>query len=423
MFTMKQEHERTGPLLGALGAGLLWVGAASCTGQASPGLDASAECPAGDCADETGSRGETDDRERPAMPEPIEPNELGSNATLAFSACNPMSEWQNGERTSVARVESHHRTQAGEQVVIIGPEPSDPNAARVFVGRDGRLKEVTNAVTTSSSAVGKWSFAANGATGPLGSFEIHGVYPEQNERASSNSSSVFVDGVESALEQLPRTRLALAGLEFECARPDALGWRLSNDPERHEPPSACVSPPLPEFHCFQFPAGSVSDFDPAAGVQSAQFRAEVLALGTGRPPGDVCSSEVENRLVYDPNTRLVWARIARAGAEGWLVLRSPGVALPFAAGSSVDISYIRQAATLGATLDVRSTSGKLLLWMGQALELESVVTPAELSVATGPEQCATLPSGCYLSSQYAIDFDMGGQTERLTYGASVTRGG
>ena len=71
----------------------------------------------------------------------------------------------------------------------------------------------------------------------------------------------------------------------------------------------------------------------------------------------------------------------------------------------------------------RDTAGALLLWHGADLRLETLRTPPELFLSTGTEQCATIPSGCYQASQYAIDFYIGDDREQLTYGQHVARGG
>jgi hypothetical protein len=88
-----------------------------------------------------------------------------------------------------------------------------------------------------------------------------------------------------------------------------------------------------------------------------------------------------------------------------------------------DIHHELDAGWNVETLDVRDTSGRPLLWMGKGPWVERVVTPPELSLAVGPEQCASIPSGCTLASQYAIDFTRGGLTERLAYGTHQERDG
>jgi hypothetical protein len=267
----------------------------------------------------------------------------------------------------------------------------------------------------------RWTFSVQ-AGDRLANYTVSGPLAEEREYQGNAFGDVVVDGVETRLEQLPRTRLALAGLEFECARSEVAGWRLSNDPSRHEPAAACVDPPWHGFDCLDFPFDP-TELEPESSVYVSRLRASVLEIGSGRPPGSACVDEVDIRLMYVPSTQLSWARFEWQGTEGVLVMSSPGAPLPFAVGSVLDIHHEVDTGWNAETLDVRDTSGRLLLWMGKGPWVERVVTPPELSLAVGPEQCASIPSGCSLASQYAIDFTRGGLTERLAYGAHQERDG
>ena len=338
-----------------------------------------------------------------------------SDDAAPFVPCNPISDWLRDGRSVPARVEAHLRTAQGDEIVLVGPDPrAGAGSVRGFIGRDGRLRESFEPELDPSSpaTAPKWTFSAE-AGGDIVNFSISGAYDEQDEFDGSPDGYAGVEPGEW-LEQLPLTRLALAGLEFECSRSEADGWQLSNDPPRHDPPSACVEPQWHAFHCVSFPEAAV-DVDYDQGRLTGRLSAEVLAVGSGRPPGTVCRDDVEIRLSYAPNTELTWARLGWEGSEGLLVMSSPGVGLPFGVGRTIDIDYM--VARSEETLVVRDPAGSLLLWLGEALSLEGLVgTPDEFALAQGPEQCATLGSGCMLASQLGIDFKLGDNTERLTYG-------
>jgi hypothetical protein len=267
--------------------------------------------------------------------------------------------------------------------------------------------------------VPRWIFSTE-VDGQLASYSVGGSFAEQDEFHGQTSGDVTVGGVASPLQELPRTRLSLAGLEFECALSDVGGWRLSNEPARHDPPSACARAPVwHPFHCFSFPDAALAT-TPELGL-GARLRAEVLEVGSGRPPVSACGGELDIRLAYTPGLELAWARFRRDGAEGLLVMSSPGVGMPLSVGSTIDIDYVRNAQD--ERLLVRDDAGQLLLWMVEALSLDDVVAPSELTLAMGPEQCAMVPSGCTLASQLGIDFTLDGTTQRLAYGERRESGG
>lgn len=388
------------------------LAAAGCAGGVSADAGASAVCPAGGCASEGSGA---------AANEPADSSSAAGTSAdppASLVACNPLSDWLRDGGSAPARVEAHARTPDGEEIVLIGPEPRSAGAVRGFIGRDGRLKELfVPTLVEPELEWAHWTFSVGAGEGAA-DYRIYATYAQDNERvANVPRGSKVVVGVDAPLEELSRTRLALAGLEFECSPSGDAAWRLSNVPSRHDPPSSCVQPAQHAFHCLDLPQETLVRVDPNDGVWVGRLRASALAVGSGRPPGGACLDEVSARLEYSPSTELEWARFEWEGREGWMVMSSPGVGLPFEVGGALDIDY-RGYLRYEETLQVRDGSGRLLLWMATAADTQYLATPAELSIATGPEQCANVPSGCTLASQYAIDFTLNGLTEEVAYGKS-----
>jgi hypothetical protein len=173
------------------------------------------------------------------------------------------------------------------------------------------------------------------------------------------------------------------------------------------------------FHCVELSPGLASAPDEL--TLEAEFAAVVTEIGAGIPPGAGCAADAELALVSYPELSLTWVRLARQDEQALIVLRAPRDTVPFALGEELEVSYGAYARS-GEAMTIRRPSGELLFWYSRAHDVPSLDTPAELSLAEGPEQCTT-ELGCFYSSQYALRATLGGEIVTVGYGQQLEQGG